>query len=93
MLTTRTAFHSLRLFKNVSSGRIAWEFKKAHHAEAYAVSWPDCSRRYDVINRGFSGYNTSQALNLLDKLFPKQETGGPKLKYLVRCTLPIIRGL
>lgn len=43
----------------------------------------DCSRRYDVVNRGFSGYNTSQALKILEQVFPKPEASGPKLKYLV----------
>lgn len=43
----------------------------------------DCSRRFDVVNRGFSGYNTSQALKILEEVFPKPEPTGPKLKYLV----------
>lgn len=36
-----------------------------------------------MINRGFSGYNTSQALKFFEQIFPKPEAGGPKLKYLV----------
>lgn len=48
-----------------------------------SLPFPDCSRRYDVVNRGFSGYNTSQALKILEQVFPKPEAGGPKLKYLV----------
>lgn len=47
----------------------------------------DCSRRLDVINRGFSGYNTSQALEILEKVFPKPSPEGPKLKYLVSSSL------
>ncbi|KUI65055.1 hypothetical protein VM1G_01117 [Cytospora mali] len=42
-----------------------------------------CLRRYDVINRGFSGYNTSQALKIVEDLFPKPDAAGPKLKYLL----------
>lgn len=43
----------------------------------------DCSRRLDVVNRGFSGYNTSQALEILEQVFPKLSPEGPKMKYLV----------
>lgn len=43
----------------------------------------DCSRRYDVVNRGFSGYNTSQALKILEQVFPERTADGPKMKYLV----------
>ncbi|KAK0646034.1 SGNH hydrolase-type esterase domain-containing protein [Cercophora newfieldiana] len=39
-------------------------------------------RRFDVINRGFSGYNTSNALKLLPEIFPPAAPGGPKLEYL-----------
>ncbi|KAL8400324.1 hypothetical protein RB594_000634 [Gaeumannomyces avenae] len=42
-----------------------------------------CSRRYDVVNRGFSGYNTSQALKILPQLFPAPQPSGPKLEYLI----------
>ncbi|KAJ9150870.1 GDSL Lipase/Acylhydrolase family protein [Pleurostoma richardsiae] len=42
-----------------------------------------CNRRMDVINRGFSGYNTSQALKVLEKVFPEPAPSGPKLEYLV----------
>lgn len=52
----------------------------------------DCSRRYDVVNRGFSGYNTSQALKILEQVFPKPEAGGPNLKYLVSLTNHTIWG-
>jgi len=40
------------------------------------------SRRYDVINRGLSGYNTSQALRVLPEIFPAISPGGPQMKYL-----------
>ncbi|RKU44182.1 hypothetical protein DL546_007138 [Coniochaeta pulveracea] len=39
-------------------------------------------RRYDVVNRGLSGYNTSQALKHIDQIFTKPTEGGPKIKYL-----------
>lgn len=43
----------------------------------------DCLRRYDVVNRGFSGYNTSQGLKILEDLFPEPGPGTPKMEYLV----------
>ncbi|KAK4456180.1 SGNH hydrolase-type esterase domain-containing protein [Podospora aff. communis PSN243] len=39
-------------------------------------------RRFDVINRGFSGYNTSNALKVLPDIFPPAAPGGPKLECL-----------
>lgn len=39
-------------------------------------------RRFDVLNRGFSGYNTSNALRLLPDIFPPPTPNGPKLEYL-----------
>ncbi|KAK3375476.1 SGNH hydrolase-type esterase domain-containing protein [Podospora didyma] len=39
-------------------------------------------RRLDVINRGFSGYNTSNALKVLPDLFAPPGPGLPKLEYL-----------
>lgn len=36
-----------------------------------------------MINRGFSGYNTSQALQFFEKVIPKPVAGGPVLKYIV----------
>lgn len=43
----------------------------------------DCLRRYDVVNRGFSGYNTSQALKIFEHLFPEPGPGTPRMEYLV----------
>ncbi|KIH90659.1 hypothetical protein SPBR_00952 [Sporothrix brasiliensis 5110] len=44
-------------------------------------------RRYDVVNRGLSGYNTSQALQLLPSVFPlppsEPSPYTPKIAYLV----------
>ncbi|CAK7213751.1 hypothetical protein SCUCBS95973_001905 [Sporothrix curviconia] len=46
-----------------------------------------CSRRYDVINRGLSGYNTSQALRALPSIFPPPPSEPspftPQIAYLV----------
>ncbi len=46
-----------------------------------------CMRRYDVINRGLSGYNTSQALAVLPKIVPAPPAAPspytPKIAYLV----------
>jgi hypothetical protein len=44
---------------------------------------PDVLRRLDVVNRGFSGYNTSNALSVLPRIFTPPAPGGPQLKYLV----------
>lgn len=47
-----------------------------------------CLRRFDVVNRGLSGYNTSQALKVLPSIFPNPASASasaavPKLAYLV----------
>jgi len=42
-----------------------------------------CIRRFDVINRGFSGYNTSQALKALPEIFPAPSSEGPNLAFLL----------
>jgi lysophospholipase L1-like esterase len=46
-----------------------------------------CIRRYDVVNRGLSGYNTSQALRALPSIFPlppsEPSPYTPKIAYLV----------
>ncbi|CAK7223170.1 hypothetical protein SCUCBS95973_005087 [Sporothrix curviconia] len=53
-----------------------------------ALQW-HAQRRFDVVNRGLSGYNTSQALKVLPSLFPPSDTDNssssvftPKLAYL-----------
>lgn len=43
------------------------------------------SRRMDVVNRGLSGYNTSQALEVLSQVIPSPSNG--KVEYMV-LTLP-----
>ncbi|OIW34095.1 GDSL Lipase/Acylhydrolase family protein [Coniochaeta ligniaria NRRL 30616] len=40
-------------------------------------------RRFDVVNRGLSGYNTSQALKALPQIFTPPKEGGPKIEYLL----------
>ncbi|KAJ4304414.1 hypothetical protein N0V88_002027 [Collariella sp. IMI 366227] len=39
-------------------------------------------RRFDVVNRGFSGYNTSNALSILPQVFAPPGRGVPQLAYL-----------
>lgn len=39
-------------------------------------------RRFDVVNRGLSGYNTSNALKLLPQIISPPGPGGPKIAYL-----------
>jgi hypothetical protein len=79
--------------------RPGWLFILRHSPEAYVhkiltlelqhtidADWElftDCLRRYDVVNRGFSGYNTSQALNIFEQLFPAPGPGTAKMEYLV----------
>ncbi|KAK2070298.1 hypothetical protein P8C59_004804 [Phyllachora maydis] len=41
-----------------------------------------CIRRLDVVNRGLSGYNTSQALKALPDMFVAPSETGPHLEYL-----------
>jgi lysophospholipase L1-like esterase len=40
-------------------------------------------RRLDIVNRGLSGYNTSNALSVLPKIFVPPAPGGPKIEYLL----------
>ncbi|KAG6278650.1 hypothetical protein E4U47_005163 [Claviceps purpurea] len=40
-------------------------------------------RRLDVVNRGFSGWNTANAMKYLPEIFPEPTPSGPKLRYLV----------
>lgn len=42
-----------------------------------------CIRRFDVVNRGLSGYNTSNALRLLPEIFPPLSESVSKIKYLI----------
>lgn len=44
-----------------------------------------CIRRLDVVNRGFSGWNTQDALRYLPEIFPAKGPGhtGPRLRYLL----------
>ncbi|PKS11906.1 hypothetical protein jhhlp_001200 [Lomentospora prolificans] len=38
-------------------------------------------RRYDVVNRGFSGYNTANALKLLPEIFAPASDHAPRIEY------------
>ncbi|KAH7140479.1 SGNH hydrolase-type esterase domain-containing protein, partial [Dactylonectria estremocensis] len=40
-------------------------------------------RRLDVLNRGFAGWNTKNALEYLPKIFPEPNDLSPKLDYLI----------
>ncbi|KAM0436889.1 hypothetical protein ACHAPT_002602 [Fusarium lateritium] len=40
-------------------------------------------RRLDIVNRGFSGFNTDHALKHLPDIFPERTASSPKLDYLV----------
>ncbi|KAK1970350.1 GDSL-like Lipase/Acylhydrolase [Colletotrichum sublineola] len=40
-------------------------------------------RRFDVVNRGFNGWNTANAVKYLTEMFPPPSESGPRLKCLV----------
>ncbi|ERT03380.1 GDSL Lipase/Acylhydrolase family protein [Sporothrix schenckii 1099-18] len=42
-----------------------------------------CIRRFDVVNRGLGGYNSSQALRVLPSIFQQTSPSTPDLSYLV----------
>lgn len=42
-----------------------------------------CVRGLDVVNRGFSGYNTKNALELLPQIFLPPSPTNPRIEYLV----------
>ncbi|KAI1822940.1 SGNH hydrolase [Xylaria intraflava] len=42
-----------------------------------------CIRRFDVINRGFSGYNTKNALKLLPEIFLPPSATNPRIEYIL----------
>ncbi|KAI0199603.1 SGNH hydrolase-type esterase domain-containing protein [Astrocystis sublimbata] len=42
-----------------------------------------CVRGLDVINRGFSGYNTKNALELLPRIFYPPSDTNPRIEYLI----------
>ncbi|KAG9258009.1 SGNH hydrolase-type esterase domain-containing protein [Emericellopsis atlantica] len=41
-----------------------------------------CCRKLDVINRGFSGYNTRNLLSVLEGVFPERGADTPAIEYL-----------
>jgi lysophospholipase L1-like esterase len=43
----------------------------------------DCIRRLDVMNRGFSGWNTANAVSHFDQIFPAPTSSSPKIAFLV----------
>ncbi|KAK8026540.1 hypothetical protein PG991_003596 [Apiospora marii] len=42
-----------------------------------------CMRRLDVINRGFSGWNTKNVVRYLEKIFPPRSEATPRIEYLL----------
>ncbi|KJZ74085.1 hypothetical protein HIM_06534 [Hirsutella minnesotensis 3608] len=42
-----------------------------------------CIRRLDVVNRGFSGWNTANVLQYLDQIIPEPNPSSPQMRYLV----------
>ncbi|KAI1173941.1 SGNH hydrolase [Nemania sp. FL0916] len=42
-----------------------------------------CMRGLDVVNRGLSGYNTKNALELLPLIFPPPSPANPRIEYLL----------
>ena len=57
---------------------------------------PDTMRHFDVVNRGFSGWNTENAIKYLEDIFPASTESSPKIKYIVRLGILFswkIRGL
>lgn len=43
------------------------------------TTYSDYSRRIDFVKRGFSGYNTVNALSILPRIFPRPEQGRVRL--------------
>lgn len=43
----------------------------------------DCIRRFDVVNRGMSGWNTAHAINYFENIFPASTETSPKMGFLV----------
>lgn len=40
-------------------------------------------RRFDVVNRGFSGWNTANVVKYLPEIFSEPSASSPKIAYLV----------
>ncbi|OTA66454.1 SGNH hydrolase [Hypoxylon sp. EC38] len=63
------------LFQQASQVQDGFSFQGALQSE--------CIRYLDVINRGFSGYNTKNALELLPQIFLPPSPSNPKIEYLL----------
>ncbi|OTA89634.1 hypothetical protein M434DRAFT_398450 [Hypoxylon sp. CO27-5] len=63
------------LFQQASQVQDGFSFQGALQSE--------CIRYLDVINRGFSGYNTENALELLPQIFLPPSPSNPKIEYLL----------
>ncbi|KAM4060182.1 GDSL-like lipase/Acylhydrolase family protein [Hirsutella rhossiliensis] len=42
-----------------------------------------CIRRLDIVNRGFSGWNTANAVQHLDDIIPEPSASSPVIKFLI----------
>ncbi len=47
-------------------------------------------RRLDVVNRGFSGFNTTQALRILPQIMPVPEEA--KVRFMVSLAIYLVTG-
>lgn len=52
-------------------------------AEVLKQTFAELIRRFDVINRGFAGWNTTNVLKYLPKIFAEPSASSPKIEYLV----------
>ncbi|KAI1484129.1 SGNH hydrolase [Daldinia eschscholtzii] len=63
------------LFQGASEVQSGFSFQGALQSQ--------CMRHLDVINRGFSGYNTKNALQLLPQIFLPPSPSNPRIEYLL----------
>jgi hypothetical protein len=54
-----------------------------------ANNFPDCSRRLDIVNKGLSGYTTSNILKILPDVIP--DPSRCKIDYLVSYNIDVYR--
>lgn len=47
------------------------------------IFFAELIRRFDVVNRGFAGWNTTNVLAYLPELFAEPSASSPKIEYLV----------
>lgn len=69
------AFNSVLVLLSVSR-------QNTFFAKTQGLTSVECIRRFDIVNRGYSGYNSSQILKILPQLIPP--TAYATVDYLVR---------